>query len=378
VDGGSFRVRYSHKPKPEKTSVKAEIRWDDECNADNVRPKSLHLQLMKDDKPEGNPVEVNDGTIWNAVWEDLPAEDETGKKISYRVKVTDLPKEYGVDISGDQKKGYSITAKHTVYRKINISAKMRWDDADNRAQKRPAIVHLQLMKGGQPQGDPVSLSDADNWTGSWPNISFRPSAKDGDGDFYSMKVTDNPAEYSFEISGDAEHGYQVTGRYTPELEPTNTPVPTPTPTLTPAQEEQVKMEGLKPVTILTFVLAALLAGMLVLLIVLLVRKGIQEKREEETAEEEEDDDRYEDEYDEDMSFRPRRRYGSRDDGSPYGSSDRIGSDGNRYGNYTVYGSREEYGDRYGDLSGEEDAEDEEDLIGDDYDFGRPYGKRKKK
>lgn len=392
VDGdGSFLVKYSHKPEVEKISVKADVRWDDEGNLDQVRPAKLHIQLLKDDQPQGDPVEINEGGSWSTTWSDLPAENEAdGKKHSYRVKVTDLPAEYSVDISGDQKKGYSITATHKASKRVDITAGIVWGDGGNQAQKRPAIIHLQLLKGDQPQGDPVSLSDRDEWRAVWPNVEIRPSAKAGDEDYYSVKVTDDPAEYSFEVTGDAVQGFLVKGSFTPEFVPTDTPVPTPTPTLTPDQEKKVEMEGLKPVTILTFFLAVLLLGMIILLIVILARKSAQDRREEEEVrarEEErramrEPDDDYEDsgfyprdDYEDSGYFTTRRIYGShrRDYDSPYGTPDTIGKDGNRYGDYMVFGSKEEYGDKYGNP---ESDEDESELPGDDYDFG--FSSKKKR
>nr|WP_027871934.1 Cna B-type domain-containing protein [[Eubacterium] cellulosolvens] len=391
-ESGSFRVKYTHRPAPVKVSVRAELHWDDANNVEKLRPANLHLQLLRDDEPAGNPVEIGDGNGWKAGWEDLPAETDDGKKTySYRVKLTDLPKKYSVDISGSQEKGYVITATHKPGKRVDIKALMAWNDGDNQAQKRPAIIHLQLMKGDSPQGDPVSLSEADNWRAVWPNIEIMPASKPGDEDYYSVQVTDNPPEYGFEITGDAEQGFEVKGTYTPVFEPTDTPVPTPTPTLTPDEEEKVKMEGLKPVTILVFFLAALLLGMIILLIVVLIRKSAQDRREEEAAlerkerrEMREPDDDYEDsgfypsdDYEDSGYFTSRRTYGSRRSGydSPYGTPETAGKDGNLYGDYTVFGSREEYGDRYGNPDGG-DGEDE--LPGDDYDFGFSSKKKRKK
>ena len=99
-----------------------------------------------------------------------------------------------------------------------------------RDKQRPASVEVQLYKNGKAEGEPVRLSDANEWAHTWNNLETNVN--------WSVDELEVPEGYSRVISVNGENGYTITNTYrepTPTpVEPTVTPEPgTPTPTPTP-------------------------------------------------------------------------------------------------------------------------------------------------
>ncbi len=80
------------------TSASASVVWEDANNAKGVRPESLQLALLANDKPYGEPKTVK-APAWKATWEDLPANDDTGTKIKYTVSQMQQPAGYVSDVN---------------------------------------------------------------------------------------------------------------------------------------------------------------------------------------------------------------------------------------------------------------------------------------
>lgn len=53
---------------------------------------------------------------------------------------------------------------------VDLSVTKAWDDDDNSKGYRPQNVQLQLLKDGEPFGDPVTVNEADAWTYTWHNL----------------------------------------------------------------------------------------------------------------------------------------------------------------------------------------------------------------
>ena len=85
----------------EGVSRTGEVAWDDGQNTKAIRPESMQIMLMADQKPYGEPATVSASTGWQATWKDLPKTNAvTGKEIVYSVKQLQDPQGYSASVSG--------------------------------------------------------------------------------------------------------------------------------------------------------------------------------------------------------------------------------------------------------------------------------------
>src|SRR5699024_10238 len=78
---------------------------------------------------------------------------------------------------------------------------------------RPETVTVQLLADGEPEGEPVILTSAENWTDTWEGLDLNASGTAID---YSVEEIEAPEGY--EVSTDNEnHGnMMITNDYEPE------------------------------------------------------------------------------------------------------------------------------------------------------------------
>lgn len=78
----------------------------------------------------------------------------------------------------------------------SITVDKEWSDNNDQAGKRPNSVSIQLYKNGNKQGDPVQLTQDNNWKYTWKDI------QDNKDDVYTVQeVGDLPAGYTSNASG---------------------------------------------------------------------------------------------------------------------------------------------------------------------------------
>mgnify|MGYP001228146982 CR=1 FL=1 len=95
---------------------------------------------------------------------------------------------------------------------IDIPVTKIWNDNDNQDGKRPNNVTVTLYANNEKTDKTLTLSDANNWTGSFDNL---PESEDGKKISYEVKET-SVNEYTTEITGSAADGYTITNSHTPE------------------------------------------------------------------------------------------------------------------------------------------------------------------
>jgi len=80
----------------EKMSLIVNKDWDDK-GYESIRPETITIQLLANNKLQGNPVTIGVSEKW--IWEftDLAIRDELGNDILYSIKEIDVPKHYQVD-----------------------------------------------------------------------------------------------------------------------------------------------------------------------------------------------------------------------------------------------------------------------------------------
>lgn len=189
--------------------------WNDHDNQDGIRPEKATLQLTANGEPSGDPVELNAENNWTYEWKQLIAEDEEGTNIVYRVTAED-PKEYTAKVTGSADDGFVVTYSHEIA-KINATANVIWDDADNQDGIRPTSVSLQLKNADGNVGDNVTVkADADgNWTKTWTDL---PKYKEGKAIEYTVEETGLPDGYTVTTGKDEETGaITVKNSYTPAV-----------------------------------------------------------------------------------------------------------------------------------------------------------------
>ena len=104
-----FTVTNTHEP--EKTEVSVTKVWDDEDDADGIRPSFVNVQLYADGEEEGSVVSLTEDNGWTYTWTDLPSY-ASGKAITYTVDEVAVPDEYVKTVSGSAKEGFIITNTH--------------------------------------------------------------------------------------------------------------------------------------------------------------------------------------------------------------------------------------------------------------------------
>ena len=143
--------------KPETVNVRKVWVIDD----GGERPDSVSVQLMRDGEPFGDPVTLNDDNDWSYAWNDL----ESGH--NWTVVELNVPDGFKATVSqsGDT---FTIINDDTTEETTEIRANKEWtiDDGGTRADS----VTVQLYCDGQPWGDPVTLSDSNDWTTLWKEL----------------------------------------------------------------------------------------------------------------------------------------------------------------------------------------------------------------
>lgn len=116
---------------------------------------------MRDGEPFGDPVTLNDANDWSYAWNDL----ESGH--NWTVVELNVPDGFKATVSqsGDT---FTIINDDTTEETTEIRANKEWtiDNGGTRADS----VTVQLYCDGQPWGDPVTLSDSNDWTTLWEEL----------------------------------------------------------------------------------------------------------------------------------------------------------------------------------------------------------------
>ena len=182
---------------PETTKVEGSKTWDDDNNRDNVRPKSIIINLWAgDEKIDSKTVTEADGWKWS--FTNLPKYRNHGTEIVYSIS------EEKVDGYVATVNGFNVTNTHTPAT-VTINGEKTWDDADNQDGKRPASITIHLMKGDEVV-ETKTVTAADGWKWSFTALKN----ENGEAIKYTI-AEDAVSDYSSVVNG-----YNVTNTHTPE------------------------------------------------------------------------------------------------------------------------------------------------------------------
>ncbi|MEG0159348.1 MAG: Cna B-type domain-containing protein, partial [Carnobacterium sp.] len=156
IEGATITNTYRN---TETTSVSGEKIWDDYNNKFNTRPESITVQLMQNGSPfQETTVKVDEKGVWQYAFTNIAKYDETGNAYSYTVQ--EMPVEnYETKIEGA-----TITNTYRNTETTSISGEKIWDDENNKYQKRPNSITINLFKNGEKL-DVKTVSEGEN--GSW-------------------------------------------------------------------------------------------------------------------------------------------------------------------------------------------------------------------
>ena len=182
----------------EKTEVKGEKTWSDGGNQDASRPSSITVNLLANGTKVASK-EVTAKDNWKYSFTDLP-KYENGTAINYTV-TEDAVAGYSTTING-----YDITNSYTPGQ-TSVTVTKAWVDNDNKGNKRPSEIKVQLYADGRESGSPVTLNEANKWTYTWTGLDEK---NGGTTIAYTVKEVGTVDGYEASVSGDARTGYTIT------------------------------------------------------------------------------------------------------------------------------------------------------------------------
>ncbi len=173
----------------EKTSKSVEKVWVDEDDKDDLRPKSIQVQLFAGGVAYGAPVELNEGNNWSCKWEDLPKKD-AGKDVVYTVKEVGTVTGYTTAYATDEATGkVTITNTHTK-ETTSKEVKKEWSAPEWKLKDLPESVTVMLYQNGEQYGAAVTLTAEEGWKHKWENLP----KYDENGKLYEYTVDEEDVE----------------------------------------------------------------------------------------------------------------------------------------------------------------------------------------
>ena len=187
---------------PDKRDITIRKVWLDEKNIDGSRPKEITVNLYANGKKiDSQKVKGDDSAnIWTAVFKDVPRYDEKHRLIVYTIDENDIS-------------GYDYTkrvVRHTIFNRhvpksIDISGSKTWKDDNDRNEKRPDSITINLLANGV-QVDSKTVTAENDWAWTFSDL---PGYKNGKQITYTI-TEDAVTGYETKIDG-----YDVTNTYKP-------------------------------------------------------------------------------------------------------------------------------------------------------------------
>ena len=205
-----FVITNTHTPAV--TEVSGSKLWDDKNNQDGVRPKNITIHLYADGSEAGSQT-VTEADGWKWTFENLP-KYKAGQKINYTISEDDV-KGY-VSVPED----YNITNVHET-EKTRVLFRIIWNDTENQDGFRPETVTVKLLADGEETGKTLTVSQENNWKGSFDSLEKRTEGKEirytvEEEQTSVITGKDGPGTYAFIPYGNPVIGYFIQNIHTPE------------------------------------------------------------------------------------------------------------------------------------------------------------------
>ena len=147
---------------------------------------------------------VTEAEGWKWKFENLD-KYENGKEINYTIS------EEKVEGYTTEVKGYDVKNSYTPG-KTGIQVTKAWSDKENQDGVRPESVTIKLLADGKETDKTLTLTKANNWTGSFTDLD---EYKDGKKIEYTIKEVEVGNGYKTVITGNVKEGFVVTNVRTP-------------------------------------------------------------------------------------------------------------------------------------------------------------------
>ncbi|MDX8045505.1 Cna B-type domain-containing protein [Gracilibacillus sp. S3-1-1] len=199
---------------PEVIDIAVEKNWEDANDQDGARPDSITINLYDDRSQvvETKEITADENGDWSHVFKNLP-KYHNGEEIEYSVAENTV-EDYSTEISYNPDGTFTVTNEHTP-EQTSVTVNKFWDDAGDQDGQRPGSIRVQLLADGEPLGDEVFLTAADNWSYTWSELDAN---RDGGTTIeYSVEEVDVPAGYESEINDENHGAITITNSYEPEL-----------------------------------------------------------------------------------------------------------------------------------------------------------------
>ena len=196
LDDNGVVVTYKHVPETVNVSIKSA--WNDANNQDGIRPATISVQLMKDDKEEGDNINLKIDSF--KTWNNLP-KYANGKEIKYAVAISDVSG-YTKKVTGSVADGYVAAFTHSVY-KTSVVVQNTWSDLDNALLTRPSSLTVQIYANGKATSKKVVLNSANKWKATVSGLNKNSAGKKIT---YSAKLVKTPTGYKVTIGSISSKG----------------------------------------------------------------------------------------------------------------------------------------------------------------------------
>ena len=196
LDDNGVVVTYKHVPETVNVSIKSA--WNDANNQDGIRPATISVQLMKDDKEEGDNINLKIAS--SKTWSNLP-KYANGKEIKYAVAISDVSG-YIKKVTGSVADGYVAAFTHSVY-KTSVVVQNTWSDLDNALLTRPSSLTVQIYANGKATSKKVVLNSANKWKATVSGLNKNSAGKKI---AYSAKLVKTPTGYKVTIGSISSKG----------------------------------------------------------------------------------------------------------------------------------------------------------------------------
>ena len=234
VSENNFIITNTHEQFTTEVSV-AKI-WDDENNADGIRPESI-IVTLSDGTKEVEKITLSEANGWKATVSGLQ-KYSNGEKINYTWSESAV---YGYVMSDMTVNGNTttFTNKHIVVPKeeeptdgpddgpkdgptdepgkepdgestVTVNVKKVWVDNNNQDGLRPEYITVNLIGNGKLIST-VQITEKDGWAYEFKDLAIN----DENGNTIVYGIMEEPVEnYMAIIAGDMETGFTLTNKYT--------------------------------------------------------------------------------------------------------------------------------------------------------------------
>ena len=208
---------------PPELEVSVEKVWNDEENADGIRPEKISVQLYADGKPyeiDGQNigyVELSEENNWHYTWGFIEKYNNNGERYNYTLEEVNVGNDgYTTDISVKDELNpefqftYVVTNTH-VPEKISKTVTKIWDDNNNQDGKRPESVTVRLLANGKEVRN-TTLSQDNGWTYTFEDVNVK---ENGQPIEYTV-VEDSIDGYTPNIVDNGDNTFTITNTHIPQ------------------------------------------------------------------------------------------------------------------------------------------------------------------